>query len=262
MMVSTFGTITEGAKVNTALEEMSNIKNAVAGSFFYDLGFIPEDPDARPWHSTRYLCLSDDRDNPGMDPDPGNNPESNEIWKFLRFRINPDDPDNEATKSAAKSKLAWNRYQQKGWRGPYMGGDAMFRLKSAPDVWHYFPLVASPWVDKCEKLAEEAEERGAGKEAERLRRGQYYLIVTDKDGDGHQIKNTARIISFGANCRDDGSYHKDYVKSDPQELTGLNDLRKPNINDLDNPDYYPTGDDLVVFIFGGGVMRKGVESIN
>jgi len=35
-------------------------------------------------------------------------------------------------------------------------------------------------------------------------------------------------------------------------------LRKPNIYDSDNPDnpdYYYTGDDIVIFIFGGGVTR-------
>ena len=81
-------------------------------------------------------------------------------------------------------------------------------------------------------------------------------------GDGAPSYNTARIISFGANCLDDESYHKDYEAENSTELTKINDLRKPapkKESKMENPDnYYSTGDDLVMFIFGGGNARTPV----
>jgi type II secretory pathway pseudopilin PulG len=258
MIASRLGTISEGAGVTTAHEEMNNIKKAINDMFYPDLGVIPEDAgedgklasdacptcskDDRPWYATRYLCLQNDGKG---------NPQYEDMLAFLTSYI--------GNKDMARGMLAWDRYKQKGWRGPYMEQDAMARLGPAGE--YYFPFVATPWAEKCEKLALEAEESGDDQEAETLRRGKYYLIVVDRDEDNNfnPIKNTARVVCFGADCEDDGSYYKDYDTNNPTIRATANDLRKPNIYDSNNPDnldYYNTKDDIVVFIFGGGVMRK------
>jgi hypothetical protein len=118
------------------------------------------------------------------------------------------------------------------------------------------PLIATPWADKCEKLAREAEEAGELNEAETLRRGKYYLIVADtrrNESDNYFTdRNSARIISFGADCEDDGSYRH----PDTRRRVSAADLRKANLNAPGNPNAYDTGDDIVVFIFGGGTTRR------
>jgi hypothetical protein len=258
MLASRLGTISEEAGVTIALEEMNNIKNAINDMFYPDLGVIPEDPgedgkfasdkcsacgtDDRPWYATRYLCLRNDGKG---------NPEYEEMLAFLASCT--------GDTSLAKGLLAWDRYKQKGWRGPYMEQDAMAALELDDD--YYFPLVATPWAENCEKLAQEAEASENDEDAEKFRRGKYYLIVTDKNEDDNYkpMRNTARIICFGANGEDDGSYFVDYKETNPKIRTTADDLRKPNVynsDDPDNPDYYYTGDDMVVFIFGGGVQRK------
>ena len=261
MAAARFGSVSEHAGVMTALEEMNNIKNAITDMFYPDLGIIPEDPgidgkpgsgdDDRPWYATRYLCLRDDRDmedkENNVDSDPETDPECTEMLDFLTSQT--------GSKDVAKGMLVWDRYRQKGWRGPYMEHDARDQLApiGRPKHGHYLPLVATPWSDKCEKLAQQAEESGDDKDAEKFRRGKYYLIV------GGQDKNEARIICFGVDCADSGSFCKDYMADAPSDHVTADDLRKPNIYDSDNPDnpdYYYTGDDIVIFIFGGGVTRK------
>ena len=257
-----FGSISEHAGVMTALEEMNNIKNAITDMFYQDLGKIPEDPgtddkpgsgdDDRPWYATRYLCLKDDRNiedkESNVDPDSETNPECKEMFDFLTSQTMSE---NEIV---AKGLLVWNRYRQKGWRGPYMEHDTNGRLApiGKSQEGNYFPLIATPWSDKCEKLAQQAEEAGDDIDAEKIRRGKYYLVV------GGQDKNEARIICFGVDCADSGSFCKDYMADAPSDHVTADDLRKPNIYDSDNPDnpdYYYTGDDIVIFIFGGGVTR-------
>ena len=255
-VVSTFSTVTDTAAANTAIEEMYNIKKSITGFFYSDLGIVPQDfgdnPDNRknatrkPWFATRFLCIQDDR--PGMKgiPDPLEDPEAHEMWLLLE----KDTP-----------LLSWDRYRQKGWRGPYMEQDGTAKIGSTYND-YYFPMIATPWADTCEAMAQAMEEQDDMVEAEKLRRGKYYLIVTDEDEDNDPINNTARIISFGANCIDDGSYHKDYETKDPAEFTKINDLRKPapkKNGKMENPDdYYSTGDDMVMFIFGGGNTRTPV----
>ena len=170
--------------------------------------------------------------------------------------------------ATAKAMLTWNRYKQKGWRGPYMEQDIRVKLDPDDAYAHYLPLIATSWADKCEKLAKQAEEAGDDEEAEKFRRGKYYLIVRDKRNEKNNygkapgFDNTARIVCFGADCEDSGSYYIDFIQDDPARRTTANDLRKPPIFDLDHDQYnedsefYDTGDDIVVFIFGGGAVRK------
>ena len=254
-VASTFSTVTDNAAVNVAIDEMSNIKKSITDFFYPDLGIVPQDfgdnPDdpknatRKPWFATRFLCIQDDR--PGLKgtPDPIEDPEAYEMLLLL---------------GGQKSMLSWDRYRRKGWRGPYMEQDGTARTGSTHND-YYFPMIATPWADACEAMAQAMEDQDDQEEAEKLRRGKYYLIVADEDEDNKNapINNTARIISFGANCLDDGSYHKDYEAKNSTELTRIKDLRKPSPKEeskMENPDsYYSTGDDIVMFIFGGGNTR-------
>jgi prepilin-type N-terminal cleavage/methylation domain-containing protein len=271
---SRLANVREEAGVTTALEEMNNIKKAIIDLFYPDLGFIPEDPgedgklisadsrsageDDRPWFSTRYLCLKNDRERASQTPDRLESPESHAMWLFLRSQINREDPDDEKAKSMAKAKLTWDRYGQKGWRGPYMQQDLVTKLDD--NSVYAMPLIATPWADKCEKLAQQAEDAGEDAEAEELRRGKYYLIVTDierdKDDNYYAVKDSARVISFGADCEDDGSYRKSVDTLEEGPLVTAEDLRKANVNAPGDSNVYFTGDDIVVFIFGGGTIRR------
>jgi prepilin-type N-terminal cleavage/methylation domain-containing protein len=267
---SRLASVSDEAAVTTALEEMNNIKKAITDLFYPDLGFIPEDPgpdnrlvsassssagdDDRPWFATRYLCLQEDRARPTQPPDRLQFPQSHAMWVYLRSQINRRSPDDGGAKAMAMAKLAWDRYRQKGWRGPYMEQDIAVSLD--PQNPAAMPLIATPWADKCENLARQAEEAGEKTEAERLRRGKYYLIVTDtvRDTEGNYAadKSTARIVSFGADCDDDGAYRH----PDTGRRVTAADLRKANVNAPGTPNTYDTGDDIVVFIFGGGTTRR------
>lgn len=262
--------VSDVAGVTTALEEMNNIKRAIIDLFYPQLGFIPEDPgpnrklagsagssagdDDRPWFATRYLCLLEDRDRTTEVPDRLKSPQSHAMWIYLRSQINRRSPNDGNAKSMAMAKLSWNRYRQTGWRGPYMEQDITVRLDSMEST--TTPLIATPWADKCEQLAREAEEAGETTEADRLRRGKYYLIVTDtitdEDGNYATDRNTARIVSFGADCEDSGSYRR----LDGMGKVTATDLRKLNVEADESPDGYFTADDIVVFIFGGGTPRR------
>jgi prepilin-type N-terminal cleavage/methylation domain-containing protein len=256
--------VSEQAGVTTALEEMNNIKSAIVDLFYPDLGFIPEDPgpngklvsaanvtagdDDRPWFATRYLCLRDDRDRTSGTPDPSKAHQSYAMWSYLRSQIDRKNPASGSAKSTALAKLTWDRYRQKGWRGPYMEQDAMAMLGASEPT--AMPLIATPWADKCEKLALQAEEAGEESEAEQFRRGKYYLIVTDTvvnaDRTYSADKESARVISFGADCEDSGSFRS------------AGAFGRAEAKDLRRTDY-DTGDDIVVFIFGGGTTRRPTE---
>ena len=254
-VAATFSTVTDKASVSIAIDEMSNIKKSIINFFYPDLGVVPQDfgndlnPKDRknltrkPWFATRFLCIRDDRSGMKGIPDPIEDPEAYEMWLLLGKEI---------------GLLSWDRYRQKGWRGPYMEQDGISKTGSTHSD-YYFPMIATPWANACETMAQAMEDQDDLMEAEKLRRGKYYLIVADEDGKNKLINNTARIISFGANCLDDGSYHKDYEAQNPDQFTKIKDLRKPSPkkeSKMKNPDsYYSTGDDLVMFIFGGGNTR-------
>ena len=247
MLSSHMAGIVGGASNTCALEEMNNIKRAVTDMFYSNLGCLPEDL-TQPWYSTRFLCLRDDRDDAADDPDEIESPECYDMWTFL------------GGDNAAKARLVWDRYKQKGWNGPYMDQDVSVRLDpdgaENPRGLVFLPLVATPWFDKCETLAKQREDEGDVILAEEYRRGRYYFILTDKDKDGSPVKDTARIFCFGANCLDDGSYYRNYAEG---EFATVDDLRKPNIDDPDDSSVYFTNDDLMIFIFGGGPSRGPLD---
>ena len=233
LVATRFGTITEGAGVACALTEMGSIKETIKEGFYPDLGLIPEDTgadglpgteDDRPEYSTRYLCLRND----GKD-----NPQYTDMKAFLE------------SKGIKENMLEWDKYSRRGWRGPYMEQDVSASFDpdgpDGPRKERYIPLIATPWADSCEKNAQKEEDLGNNDLAEKYRKGKYYLIV------GGQEKKEARIVCFGANCLDDGSYCKDHDQERP--------INRATAQDLNNPEY-DTGDDVVVFIFGGGFMRS------
>ncbi len=251
LLMPRFGDVADESAIIIAIEEMRQIKEAVRDGFYADLGSIPEDPgkdgelasssctgcgdDDRPWFATRYLCLRND----GQE-----NPEYEEMSDFLRQLKGKD---------TAEALLTWDRYLKKGWRGPYMEQDTRVALNS--DDEYPFGLILSPFAEKCEETALEAENSGESGEAEKLRRGKYYLIVVDRDNNT-PLKDTARIISFGPDCRDSGAYYTDYDQENPDTPATAEDLRKIQGSDAGSLYQYDTGDDLVVFIFGGGPVRR------
>jgi hypothetical protein len=249
-----YGGIVSDAGVTVALQEMNHIKEAIRDDFYPDLGVIPQDrgedgvpaseecpscgEDDRPWYAARYLCLRNDGEG---------NPEYEDMLAFLKSATD---------ENVAEGKLIWDRYYQKGWRGPYLEQDIRERLDS--DSSHAFPLITTPWAEISEELAREASDAGHSQEAERIRRGRYYLIIMDRDEDYAPLKETARIVCFGPDGKDSGSYCKDFDQEDPSTFATAEDLRKLPASDSesqDGDDYYDTGDDLVVFIFGGGAPR-------
>jgi len=262
--------VTKEAQLTTALEEMDNLKDAIGSRFYPDLGCIPYDPgpdlephtgDDRPWLSTRYLCLADDRSDTTQPPDSAENPQSHAMWVFLRSQINPADPKDESAKATATGKLTWDRYRQKGWRGPYMEHDTLARISD--DESHAMPLVATPWFDHCEALALDAEKSRDKTAANALRKGKFYLITADTieatDGSISFDRRSARIVSFGPNCADDGAYLNNADTAGIAEPVQAVTLRKTNTDEPENQDAYYTGDDIVVFIFGGGATRKPAQ---
>ncbi len=252
VVISRFGEVADESTEIIALEEMRNIKEAIRDGFYPDLGFFPEDSgkdgkvasadcptcgtDDRPWLSARYLCLRNDGEG---------NPEYDEMYMQLK---------NYREEEAAESLLSWDRYLHRGWRGPYMEHDTRTAIDNSEK--YPFPIVTSPWAEKCEALAVEAEDSGYAEEAEKLRRGKYYLLVIDRNQDQTPLRETARIVSFGRDCCDSGSYYTDYDEANPSVPATAGDLRKLQGTDTLDSYQYDSGDDLVLFVFGGGPVRR------
>lgn len=167
----------ERAAVITTLGEMGDIRNAIRGEggygFYPDLGLIPEDP-ANPEYATRYLCLKDDGG--------AGNPQYDAIHDFLVAGLG----------SAEAGRLIdWDKYNRKGWRGPYMEPDKKYDAGGNK----YFPLLSDAW-------------------------GNYYRIRMDTSQD----KDSARIVSFGANGKDNGGLEDDIL----MWIFGTNPVRLPD----------------------------------
>jgi len=155
---------------------MGEIKKAIRGEggygFYPDLGLIPEDPTSHEY-ATRYLCLKDDG--------AGSN-EHTEMHDFLVATLG----------SAEADKLIkWDKYNRKGWRGPYIEPDKKYDAGGNK----YFPLLSDAW-------------------------GNYYRIKMDSSQD----KDSARIVSFGANGKDNGGSEDDIL----MWIFGTNPVRLPD----------------------------------
>lgn len=255
VIASRLAGVTSGANVTIALQQMDQIKEAIRDHFYPDLGVIPQDPgedgafasddcstcgnDDRPWFATRFLCLRNDGEGKS---------EYQDMLAFLTYLMSED---------LAQGKLVWDSYYKRGWRGPYLEYNLRVRLDT--DTSYAFPLIATPWADVSEELAEAAETSKDTQLAERLRRGKYYFIVVDRDPDNGYalLTDTARIVCFGPDGKDSGAYYKDYDSENPTTPVTADDLRKmPTCDSTSSDDCYKTGDDLVMFIFGGGATRQ------
>lgn len=175
----------ERAAVITTLAEMSEIKKAIRGEggygFYPDIGLIPEDS-INPEYATRYLCLKDDG---------AGGSQHVEMHDLLVARLGS---------AEAGRLIEWDKYNRKGWRGPYMEPDKKYDAGGNK----YFPLLSDAW-------------------------GNYYRIEMDTPQD----KDSARIVSFGANSKDNGGT----ILPVPADI----------------------GDDIVMFVFGGGETRSPLD---
>lgn len=221
LLYSQFGATSKKAAVICSLNEMVEVKKAIRDGFYLDLGLIPEDfgpdgfvdsGDENPQYATRFLCFTNDGEG---------NPQYEEMKKFLNNH------------SVSTDFLKWDKYNRRGWRGPYMESDGSCRAR---EYGAYFPLIATAWIDVCEERAQEEEAIGCNDKAGEYRKGKYYHIIVEHEGK-NQLKDTATIICFGSNCLDDGSCFNE-VKG---RFTTADDLKEKN---------YDTGDDIVMFVFG------------
>ena len=174
-----------------------------------------------------------------------------------------------------KRAFLYNPGFKEGWNGPYLEANTTARDQDGDDV----PLVAVPWASGIEQAAREAEENGDESLGALYRKGKYYHIrvkleenkelrpwcdVTENpvsegkyawplDRNGpRQDKNTARIICYGENGLDDGSYCKEY--------DGMgNCVAETTIEELKDPDF-DIGDDLVMYIFADGFTRSPLDN--
>ena len=224
ILYSRFGAAGKKAAVICALNEMTEIKKAIRDHFYLDLGLIPEDlgpdglPDSgdeNPHYAGRYLCLANDG---------AGNPQQKEMEKFL------------VNQSASTDFLEWDKYNRRGWRGPYMEADGSCSAEEYGQEATFFPLIAVPWIDACEAKAREEEALGEINKAKEYRKGKYYHIIVEHEGE-KQLKDTARIVCFGRNCLDDGSL----FNGEKGHFTTKDDLKEES---------YDTGDDMVMFVFG------------
>jgi len=236
ILYSQFGVTSKKAAVVCALNEMTEIKKAIRDCFYLDLGLIPEDfgpdgllnsGDENPQYATRFLCFTNDGEG---------NPQYEEMKKFFE------------NYSASTDFLKWDRFNRRGWRGPYMEPDGSYRVKEYGVKATYFPLIATPWINVCEERAQEEVAIGCNDKAEEYRKGKYYHIIVEHEGE-KQLKDTARIVCFGANCLDDGSCFNEKKGC----FTTADDLKEES---------YDTGDDIVMFIFGTQPTRfpEGFDS--
>ena len=175
-----------------------------------------------------------------------------------------------------KRVLLCNTSVKQVWNGPYLEGNITVEDGEDEDG-GYIPVIATPWASGIEQAALDAEDEGNDFLAERYRKGKYYHIHVKADHGGDlspwpeiviggytryrsrprsgilQDKTTARIICYGENGLDDGSYCKEYDNDG-----SCKEGRETTIEELKDPDF-DIGDDLVMFIFGDGFRRVPVE---
>ncbi len=199
-----------------------------------------------------------------------------ELKKLCRFFyvMTKNDWDIYPEDGTMKRVLLYDPGFKQGWNGPYIEGNAMI-MDQAGD---YVPVIATPWAADIEQIAREAKEEGDKSLAEKYRKGKYYHIRVEwiekryvspwpeilhyQEGKGavarmrngiRQDKTTARIICYGENGLDDGSYCRKY-----DDEGNCKEGRETTIEELKDPDF-DIGDDLVMFIFGDGVTRVPLE---
>ena len=197
------------------------------------------------------------------------------LCRFFYFMTKPSNWSLYPADGPIKRAFLYNPIFKQGWNGPYLEGNTIAVDQDGDNV----PLIAVPWASDIEQVARD---EGDDALAEKYRKGKYYhirvklelnkelppwmgkintfstglqpsLIMPVKRNGILQDKTTARIICYGENGLDDGSYCKEYDEegncAEDQETT-IEELR-----DLD----FDIGDDLVMFIFGDGFTRVPLE---
>ena len=247
VVAGVFGNLGRDADIICAVNEMKTIKDAVTDYFYPDLGIVPrdfgEDPgnlkDDKPWRATRYLCLTKD---PKIEEEFSEitydllDPESREMCDFLEYQWLPRNDKGVYNPKGHfnnyKVQLKWDKLFRKGWNGPYVEADAAYKNKEG----NYLPVVANPWATKFEDNLKKAYKENNQEEIDKWEAFSFYWILWRNE------KN-ARIICFGANGKDDGSFCEEYNEDEScKKFTTAEKL-----NDLD----YDIGDDIVMFIFSG-----------
>lgn len=254
VVAAVFGNLGQDADIICAVNEMKTIKDAITDYFYPDLGIIPLDPE-KPWRSTKYLCLTKDpeieKNFAGITYD-SLDIESKEMCKLLAYQLNYNEKlkkgtnktnikslkitDKDIKKHFAeiKSQLKWDRLYRRGWNGPYVEADAAYKDEQTGD---YIPVVANPWYNKFKDQLKKAYKENNQEEIDKWEAVSFYWIIG-------QTRKDARIICFGSNGRDDGSFHyKD-------EKGNIIENKFATADDLNNLDY-DIGDDIVMFVFSG-----------
>jgi len=130
--------------------------------------------------------------------------------------------------SQAEALLTWDRYSRRGWRGPYLeqeiiAYDSKGTSDTADDEW--YPLIIDAWGERVDYTVDPDGVIG-----------EYRIIYDELDGVSGITREderlSARIVSFGPNGRNNGGAT----------------IPLPLPED--------TGDDLVMFIFGTGPVRR------
>ena len=202
--------------------------------------------------------------------------EFKKLCHWFRFMTNPgwdDYPED----GLIRRVLLYSPPVKQVWNGPYLEGNATVE-DVENEAGGYIPVIATPWASDIERAAGDAEDEGDNSLAERYGKGKYYHIHVKVESPGRlpcwpeivvnmlgsfpeprrrsgilQDKTTARIICYGENGLDDGSYCKEYDKDG-----SCKEGRETSIEELKDPDF-DIGDDLVMFIFGDGFTRVPLE---
>ncbi|MCK4824363.1 prepilin-type N-terminal cleavage/methylation domain-containing protein [bacterium] len=324
----TFRKVDKDGPITAALTDMKAIADAIVKGIYPDMGRIPcvgEDPVL----TTACLCLGcseEDQGEIGQAADPINLDELSLVsleCRELIFLLTGEKENIEKTKFIKKT---WNKYYSKGWRGPYIEANAMIDATYFdPDLYppdvednHVnLPAITTPWADKCEKMAKEAEKNGDDDLAKQYRKGKYYQILkpvkpVETVNKWEIPKDTACIVCRGPDCLpgDNGNNDvQDYLSCEfscqercagrveeckegctveycqglyPGLSSGhymikkcimecemecedldkcVNDcvsecekgIKNLAITNPDNDDYIDIGDDMIMFVFSGGV---------
>ena len=187
-------------------------------------------------------------------------------------------------------------YSSRSWTASYLEANSQFDATALNqnDDTHYpyefysdaykfkedvfLPVISTPWAANLESEAMEAEV-DAPDLAAKLRKGKYYQILvysrnTRENNKGAywiQVPETAVVISRGpdglpgADGDDETVGAEDYwAECAAMSQSGpTNEQRqcfdRLMITDRDDPDYVNIGDDMVLFIFGGGTVRSPLD---
>lgn len=357
-----FRKVDKDAQITAALSDMKAISEAIVNGMYPDIGYIPYPMDD-PLLTTSYLCLDMDYSPEEINKstyqkrvtyysrwglqyktidlidceklkeevkkDRGEE-EANRIYATCRLLGKGDDPMKDSIKK-------WDIYHNKGWRGPYIKCNGSYyykpKTKEGAEEGYSVPIIESPWADRCEQKAREAEKDGDDDLAKEYRKGKYYQILpamkactqwfcyrytlpghkpgtigstgvdccclTEKFADMNWavLKSGACIVSRGPNCLSDGA--EEFLKTSLEKSQGKYDckklcmettckyeinseyireagsacmnkcvpecinehiapmffryIEKLKISDPSDPDYMDIGDDMVLFVFSGGV---------